>query len=159
MTIPQKNVPDLPAGVLDGAAPTARSSSTPATTTRSSATAGSPPIEEGTPESVWVSEQLGRPVVKAFNGIYAEHLLSGGTPRGRPRAPRAARGGRRRGRQGRRRRACSTSSASTASTPGRSPTSWRQQPGTPVYGASAGADAIRDLLAQASPERTPEWTA
>ena len=37
--------------------------------------------------------------------------------------------------------------------------SWRQQPGTPVYGASTGAAGIRTLLAEASPERTPEWRA
>ncbi len=46
------------------------------------------------PESVWVSEQLGTPVFKVFNGIFWKHLLSGGMPRGQRRAHRAA--GRRR---------------------------------------------------------------
>src|ERR1700761_7275636 len=32
-------------------------------------------IEDGTPESVWVSEQLGAPVFKVFNGIFWKHLL------------------------------------------------------------------------------------
>src|SRR5712671_454560 len=32
-------------------------------------------IESGTTESRWTSQQLGRPVVKAFNNIYAQHLL------------------------------------------------------------------------------------
>ena len=31
-------------------------------------------IEDGLTESRWVERQLGRPVVKAFNNIYAQHL-------------------------------------------------------------------------------------
>src|ERR1700710_1641937 len=31
-------------------------------------------IEDGTTESRWVEQQIGRPVVKAFNNIYADHL-------------------------------------------------------------------------------------
>ena len=41
-------------------------------------------IEEGMTESRWVEQQLGRPVVKAFNNIYAEHLLERGKPAGAP---------------------------------------------------------------------------
>ena len=37
-------------------------------------------IDEGTTESLWVSQQLGRPVIKAFNNIYAGHLLKKGQP-------------------------------------------------------------------------------
>ncbi len=36
------------------------------------------------PESQWVSEQLGRPVVKGFNTVYAQHLLDGGLRAGSP---------------------------------------------------------------------------
>lgn len=32
-------------------------------------------IEDGKPESVWVSENLGSPVFKVLNGIYWTHLL------------------------------------------------------------------------------------
>jgi 8-hydroxy-5-deazaflavin:NADPH oxidoreductase len=35
-------------------------------------------IESGTPESRWVERQLERPVVKAFNNMYARHLLQRG---------------------------------------------------------------------------------
>jgi len=35
-------------------------------------------------ESRWVSEQLGHPVVKAFNNIYAQHLLEKGKSKGTP---------------------------------------------------------------------------
>ena len=41
-------------------------------------------IEAGLPESQWVAQQLGRPVIKAFNNIYARHLLELGRPKGSP---------------------------------------------------------------------------
>src|SRR6202011_153042 len=41
-------------------------------------------IETGITESRWVAQQLNRPVVKAFNNIYAEHLLKLGKPKGTP---------------------------------------------------------------------------
>src|SRR4051794_35701471 len=41
-------------------------------------------IESGTTESRWTSKQLGRPVIKAFNNIYAQHLLENGKPKGSP---------------------------------------------------------------------------
>ena len=73
-------------------------------------------IEQGTPESVWVAQQLRRPVVKAFNNIMAQHLLELGRPAGSPdriALPVA-------GDDRRRRPSCSgssTNSASTRSTP------------------------------------------
>src|SRR6516164_6073579 len=41
-------------------------------------------IESGMPESRWVEQKLERPVIKAFNNIYARHLLERGRPRGSP---------------------------------------------------------------------------
>src|SRR5262245_52318674 len=41
-------------------------------------------IEDGMTESQWVEKQLGRPVVKAFNNIYAEHLYKFGRAQGSP---------------------------------------------------------------------------
>jgi hypothetical protein len=41
-------------------------------------------IEAGLTESRWVAKQLGRPVVKAFNGIDYKHLLEMGRPAGTP---------------------------------------------------------------------------
>ena len=43
-----------------------------------------PEIDEGMPESVWVSRQLGRPVIKAFNNILAYSLAELGRPEGSP---------------------------------------------------------------------------
>ena len=37
--------------------------------------------------------------------------------------------------------------------------SWRQQPGTPVYGADLDAEGVRHALAAALPDRAPEWRA
>ena len=37
--------------------------------------------------------------------------------------------------------------------------SWKQQPGTPVYGAEVGAADLKALLEKATPERTAEWKA
>lgn len=39
-------------------------------------------LEAGKVESVWVSEQLGRPIVKAFNNILSESLATKATPEG-----------------------------------------------------------------------------
>jgi 8-hydroxy-5-deazaflavin:NADPH oxidoreductase len=41
-----------------------------------------PDIDAGMPESVWVSRQLGRPVIKAFNNILAHSLAELGKPEG-----------------------------------------------------------------------------
>ena len=37
--------------------------------------------------------------------------------------------------------------------------SWRQQPGSPVYTADLDADGVRRALAEASPQRPPQWRA
>jgi predicted dinucleotide-binding enzyme len=37
--------------------------------------------------------------------------------------------------------------------------SWRQQPGTPVYGADLDAAGVASALGQASPERRPDFRA
>ena len=154
VTIPQRSVPDLPAGLLEGV-PVVVDTGNYYPQQRDGRIAG---IEEGVPESVWVSGQLGVPVVKAFNGIYADELLSRPTPPGTP---------------GRRALPVAGDDAQAkqvvlalvdelgfdAVDSGSLADSWRQQPGTPVYGPDLAADAVREALAQASPERTPDWQA
>jgi predicted dinucleotide-binding enzyme len=39
-------------------------------------------IDQGMPDSQWVVHQIGHPVIKAFNNIYAQSLLEKGVPRG-----------------------------------------------------------------------------
>lgn len=38
-------------------------------------------IDRGMPDSQWVVQQIGRPVIKAFNNIFAKSLLEKGVPR------------------------------------------------------------------------------
>ncbi len=115
-------------------------------------------IENGMTESQWVEKQLGRPVVKAFNNIYAEHLYklgkSSGSP-GRIALPVAG-----------------NDPAAKAIVlrlidelgfdgvdAGRLDESWRQQPGTPVYATDFDADGVQRALSTASKDRKPEWRA
>jgi predicted dinucleotide-binding enzyme len=37
--------------------------------------------------------------------------------------------------------------------------SWRQQPGTPVYATDLDTDRVHEALAQATPDRKPEFRA
>ena len=157
VTIPQKNIPSLPrdlfAGVPDNVVVVDTGNYYPQQ--RDGRIAG---IEDGTVESRWVSQQLGRPVVKAFNNIYAEHLLKLGKPSGTP------------GRialpvAGDDERAKSVvlrlvdELGFDAVDAGELDDSWRQQPGTPVYAADFDAEGVRRALASASKERKPEWRA
>ena len=115
-------------------------------------------IETGMPESMWIALQLGRPVVKAFNNIYAQHLRDRGRPPGSPdriALPVA----------GDDQAAKSTVMGLVeelgfdAVDAGRLEESWRQQPGTPVYATDLQADALRRSLAAASPDRPPDFRA
>ena len=115
-------------------------------------------IENGTTESRWVSQQLGRPVIKAFNNIHAEHLLkmgqAPGTP-GRIALPVAG--------DDQRAKAVVLRLINQlgfdAVDAGGLDDSWRQQPGTPVYGSDFDADGVRKGLGRASKERTAKWRA
>ena len=157
VSIPQKNVPDLAPGLLDGMA------------------AGAPvietnnyypqqrdgliaEIEAGLPESVWVSQQLGHPVIKAFNGIWWKHLLEKGDATGTPgriALPVA-------GADGAGKELVFAIIDQLGFDPvdgGPLEESWRQQPGTPVYGKDLDAAGTIAALAEATPERTAEWRA
>ncbi len=114
------------------------------------------PIVAGMPESCWVSERLGRPVVKVFNNIYAKHLLELGKPagaEGRIALPVAG--------DDSRDKAVVLDLVDQLGFDGVDAglldESWRQQPGTPVYTADHDADGVRRALAEASTERPPEF--
>ena len=105
-----------------------------------------------------MAEVIGAPVYKVFNGIWWKHLLESGTPSDSPNRialPIAGEDG-----PGR------DLVSGVVDQLGFEPTnagpiseSWRQQPGTPVYGKDFDADATRSALAEATPERTAEWSA
>jgi len=116
------------------------------------------PIERGATEARWVADQLGRPVVKAFNNIYARHLLERGKPKGTagrialpiagddPRAKQVV-------------TRLLDELGFDAVDGGGLDESWRQQPGTPVYGTDFDAAGVRRGLAEAKQERPAEFRA
>ena len=157
VSIPQKNVPDLADGIVDARKPDA-----PVIETnnyypqqRDGEIAA---IEDGQVESAWVAELIGAPVYKVFNGIFWKHLLERGRPQGTPdriALPIAGEDG-----------PVRTLVHDLVDQLGFDPVdagpiseSWRQQPGTPVYGKDYGVEKTRAALAEASPERTAEWSA
>jgi predicted dinucleotide-binding enzyme len=157
VSIPQKNVVDLAPGIVT----TARSGAPVIETNNYYPRERDgliEAIEAGMPESVWVSEQLGVPVFKVFNGIFWKTLLQGGLPRGN---------------EGR--IALPVAGDDSAGSEivfdlvdglgfdpvdgGTLSESWRQQPGTPVYGADLDAAGAIAALAQASPVRPEAFRA
>jgi predicted dinucleotide-binding enzyme len=157
VTIPQQNVPSLPsdlfAGVGDDVVVVDTGNYYPQQ--RDGRIDG---IEGGMAESRWVQQQLGRPVIKAFNNIYAQHLHEKGQPQGTP---------------GRIALPVAGDDQPAKSVvlglvdelgfdpvdAGGLDESWRQQPATPVYAKDFDADGVRPALAQATPDRKPEFSA
>jgi predicted dinucleotide-binding enzyme len=157
VTIPEKNVTQLPDDLFEGAGndvavidtgnyyPRHRDGRIDA-------------IEQGMPESMWVAQQLGRPVIKAFNNIYAQHLRDRGRPAGSagrialpvagddPAAKSAV-------------MALVDELGFDAIDAGGLEESWRQQPGTPVYAADLDAAGVRRALAEANLERPSDFRA
>jgi predicted dinucleotide-binding enzyme len=155
VTIPEKKIPSLPSGLFDGTSDRLVIVDTGNyyPQQRDGRIEG---IEAGATESRWVSQQLGRPVIKAFNNIYAAHLLNKGTPAGSPDRIALPVAG-------------DDDAAKTVVLKlvdelgfdgvdaGGLDESWRQQPGTPVYGTDFDAEGVRRALSEATSERTAEW--
>ncbi|MCS0604150.1 NAD(P)-binding domain-containing protein [Streptomyces sp. LP11] len=155
VTVPLKAVPGLPAGLLDGAAEDVAVIDTgnyyPQ---RDGRIAGVE--DDGLTESRWTEQHLGHPVIKAFNGTYAQDILDRHRPAGDPervalpvagddeRAKRAVRD------------LIEELGFDTVDAGGIDD-SWRQQPATPVYGLRGGVAEVRKALAEASPERPAEF--
>ena len=155
VTIPEKNIPDLPRDLFAEAPKSVVVIDTGNyyPRQRDGRIDG---IEAGLTESRWVAQQLSRPVIKAFNNIRAQHLLELGKPKGTPgRIALPVAGD------------DDTAKAVVLRLieelgfdgvdAGRLDESWRQQPDTPVYGTDLDADGVRRALAAASRERKPEW--
>lgn len=109
-------------------------------------------IEDGMLESRWVETRLGRPVVKAFNTIPAQTLMQGGRPAGsEDRVGIPVAGDREADRTIVLRliEELGFDGIDAGDLDG----SWRQQPGTPVYGTDLDAEGVRGGLAAATRER------
>ena len=116
------------------------------------------PIENGTTESRWVSDQLRRPVVKAFNNIYANHLLKRGKPRGAAgRIALPVAGDDKRAKDDVIRLLDEIGFDGVDA--GSLDESWRQQPATPVYGTDFDAEGVRRGLSEAKRERPAAFRA
>ncbi|MGW4516865.1 NADPH-dependent F420 reductase [Streptomyces sp. NPDC004393] len=156
VTVPLKAVPDLPSGLLDGAAEGVAVIDTGNYYPRERDGRIGGIEDEGITESRWTERQIGHPVIKAFNGTYAQDILDRPRPAGDPdrmalpvagddeTAKRTV-------------RALIDELGFDTVDAGGIDDSWRQQPATPVYGLRAGTDGVTKALAEASAERTPEF--
>ncbi|HEY0279135.1 MAG TPA: NAD(P)-binding domain-containing protein [Solirubrobacterales bacterium] len=156
VSIPQKNTPDLAPGIVSTRKPGAPVIETNNYYPRER-DGRIDAIEEGTVESVWVSELLDAPVFKVFNGIFWKHLLEKGAPagtEGRIALPIA-------GDDDANKKIVSDLVDSIGFDPvdaGSLAESWRQQPDTPVYGKDFDAEGVKKALAEASPERPESFS-
>lgn len=112
-------------------------------------------VKDGMPESIWVSEQIGHPVVKAWNAVLAATLADKGQPVGSPtRLAIPVAGG-------------STYAETIAQdlvedtgfialAAGSLEESWRQQPGTPAYCTELTLPELKLALNAADKVRAPQ---
>ena len=115
-------------------------------------------IDRGVPDSQWVAQQIGRPVIKAFNNIFANSLLEKGVPMGT---------------KGRIALSVAGDSLDAKAAVlrlvdelgfdpvdgGDLDNSWRQQPGTPAYCRDLEAAALQRALAEPDRNRIAEYRA
>ncbi|MFF4276980.1 NADPH-dependent F420 reductase [Streptomyces sp. NPDC001536] len=158
VTIPLKAIPDLPSGLFaeaaDGVAVIDTGNYYPRQ--RDGRIAG---IEdEGLTESRWTERHLGHPVIKAFNGTYAQDILDRHRPAGAPDRQALPVAGDDAAAKAKVRALIDELGFDTVDAGGLDE-SWRQQPDTPVYGLREGVEAVTKALAEASPERKPEFRA
>jgi predicted dinucleotide-binding enzyme len=156
VTIPEKRVPQLPKGLLADAPETVVVDTGNYYPRQRDGRIDD--IERGTTESRCDERQLGQPVVKAVNNIYANHLLEGGKPRGTkgrialpvagddPRAKQVVID-------------LLDQIGFDGVDAGSLDESWRQQPATPVYGTDLDAEGVRRALRDAKRERPAEFRA
>ncbi len=155
VTIPEKNVVNLPDGLLAGVP-----KHVPVVDTGNyyprQRDGRIEDIEAGMTESRWVERKLRHPIIKAFNNIQAQALLQRGQAKGMPG-----------------RIALPVAGDDTAAKAivlklveelgfdaidaGGLDESWRQQPDTPVYVKNYDADGVRRALSEARRERSPNF--
>lgn len=156
VTVPLKNVPDLPAGLFGAAAPGFAVIDTGNYYPQQRDGRITGIEDEGLTESRWTERNLGHPVVKAFNGTYAQDILDRPLGAGHPDRQALPVAGDDEAAKKTVRALIDELGFDTVDSGGIDD-SWRQQPGTPVYGLRAGAAAVVKALAEASPERSADF--
>jgi 8-hydroxy-5-deazaflavin:NADPH oxidoreductase len=157
VTIPETHVPELPKSLFANLGPNVAVIDT-GNYYPQQRDGHIPGIEEAPSESSWVAQTIGHTVIKAFNDIYAQHLLELGKPRGTPgriALPVA-------GDDARAKKIVMDLVDQIGFDPvdaGSLADSWRQQPGSPVYAQDYDVAGVRKALAEATPGRKPEWKA
>jgi predicted dinucleotide-binding enzyme len=155
VTIPQKHVASLPANLFEGAVENVVIVDT-GNYYPQQRDGRIEEIENGLTESQWVAQQLGRPVIKAFNNIYARHLLELGKPAGSPGRIALPVAGDDPAAKAIVMRLIDELGFDAVDA-GPLEQSWRQQPGSPVYTTDMDAAGVRRGLSEASSERKPEF--
>ncbi|MFF9779817.1 NADPH-dependent F420 reductase [Streptomyces sp. NPDC013978] len=156
VTVPLKAVPDLPSGLFDEAADGVAVIDTGNYYPRQRDGRIAAIEDDGLTESRWTERHLGHPVIKAFNGTYAQDILDRHRPAGDPDRMALPVAGDDEAAKEKVRSLIDDLGFDTVDAGGLDD-SWRQQPDTPVYGLRAGVDAVTKALAEASPERPADF--
>jgi predicted dinucleotide-binding enzyme len=112
------------------------------------------PLDDGVPEGVWVSQQLGRPIIKAWNAVLSHTLVQGGRSEGasdRIAVPIAGDDPAAKALAGQ----LVGATGFDAVDAGPLAQSWRQQPGNPAYCTELSAPALSLALAAADAAQAP----
>jgi hypothetical protein len=115
-------------------------------------------IDRGMLDSQWVAQQIGRPVIKAFNSILARSLLKRALPKGKPGRIALPVAGDSSGAKAAVLRLVDDLGFDPVDA-GELDDSWRQQTGTPAYCRDLDAAALRRALAEADRSRISEYRA
>lgn len=156
VTIPLKAIPDLPSGLFAEAADGVAVIDTGNYYPRQRDGRIAAIEDDGLTESRWTEQHLGHPVIKAFNGTYAQDILDRHRPAGTPDRQALPVAGDDAAAKAKVRALIDELGFDTVDAGGLDE-SWRQQPDTPVYGLQKGAEAVTKALAEASPERKPDF--
>ncbi|MCC9709769.1 NAD(P)-binding domain-containing protein [Streptomyces sp. MNU76] len=156
VTVPLKAVPDLPSGLFDEAADGVAVIDTNNYYPRQRDGRIAAIEDDGLTESRWTERHLGHPVIKAFNGTYAQDILDRPLPAGDPDRMALPVAGDDEAAKEKVRSLIDELGFDTVDAGGLDD-SWRQQPDTPVYGLRAGAEAVAKALTEASPERPADF--
>ena len=157
VTIPEEKIPDLPKNLFEGVPSDVVVIDTGNYYPRE-CDGRIEEIEAGMTESRWVANQLGRPVVKAFNTMNYKKLLELGRPAGAPgRLAIPVAGDDARAKQVA--LELVNELGFDGIDDGGLDDSWRQQPGTPVYDKELDIASVRQALAEARQQRLPQWRA